>query len=264
MNPITSNVASLYGQSMQSANRARSTANITKAANKGEENATKSDSSYSLDISDAGRAALSEDKLKIEKNESQKAGAGALSQKAEDFLAKLKEKYKDYDFFVTDDLDAEDATAGATKKYSVLIKPEELEKMAADEEYADKMMGKVDEAVGITKRVEESGELGEGVSFKKIAIKIDDEGNMKMFAELEKMSEAQMKRMEEAKEKRAEEKAEAEKADKAKADEPTESKEAEEVDESAFWVKTAKVEADNEEDFLAKILGINWDEIEAA
>ena len=254
MNPITSSVASLYGQSMQNASRAKSMANITKAANKGENIAEKNDSSYNLDISDAGRAALSNEQIKVQKNESDKAESGALSEKAQDFLAKLKEKYKDYDFFVTDNLDDENASAGATKKYSVLLKPEELEKMANDEEYADKMMGKVDEAVGITKKVEESGELGEGVSFKKISIKIDDEGNMRMFAELEKMSEAQAKRAEEAKEKKAEEKAEAEKA--AKDDKGDE-------EQSPLTVKRATVEADNEQDFLAKILGINWDEIEA-
>ncbi|MBR3623051.1 MAG: hypothetical protein IKN43_06870, partial [Selenomonadaceae bacterium] len=79
MNPITSSVASLYGQSMQSASRAKSMANITKAANKGENVAEKTDSSYNLDISEAGRAALSNEQIKIQKNESDKAGSGALS-----------------------------------------------------------------------------------------------------------------------------------------------------------------------------------------
>ena len=55
-------------------------------------------------------------------------------------------------------------------------------------------------------------------------------------------------------EKKAEEKAEAEKA--AKDDKGDE-------EQSPLTVKRATVEADNEQDFLAKILGINWDEIEA-
>ena len=253
MSPIQASVANLYNLNAQNATRAKSLSNITKAANKGEEKKEANTSSYNLDISDAGRKALS-DQVAVKKNDNEETGSGGLlSKKAEDFLAKLKEKYKDYDLFVAEDLDDENATAGATKKYSVVFKPEELEKMAEDEEYADKVMGKVDEAIGITKRVEESGELGEGVSFKKISIKIDEEGNMKMFAELEKMSEAQMKRLEEQKAKRAEEKAEeAKAAENAEGEEETE----------PLTVKRAKIEATTEEELLDMIKGIKWDEIE--
>lgn len=264
MLPIQSSVANLYGLNAKNGARARSLSNIERAAQK---NANKDDvankktasnsSSYNLDISDAGRKALSE-QISVKKNDNEESGGAKLSKKAEQFLEKLKEKYKDYDLFVAEDLDAEDATAGATKKYSVIFKPEELEKMANDEEYADKVMGKVDEAIGITKNIEEKGELGEGVSFKKISIKIDEEGNMKMFAELEKMSEAQMKRMEDLKAKRAEEKEAAEKANKADENE----KEADEEPEEPLKVKTAKIEASSEEELLEMIKGINWDEIE--
>lgn len=256
MLPIQSSVANLYGLNAKNATRAKSISNIEKAISKdSEKSETKnSSSSYSLDISDAGREALS--KISVKKNDNDEEKGPKLSQKAQDLLDKLKEKYKDYDLFVAEDLDDESVTAGATKKYSVIFKPEELEKMAEDEEYSDKVMGKVDEAIGITKDIEENGELGEGVSFKKISIKIDEEGNMKMFAELEKMSEAQMKRMEEAKAKRAEEKEAEEKANAQKADEDVEE------DEEPLKVKTAKLEANSVDELLEMIKNVNWDEIE--
>ena len=256
MTPIQSSVANLYNLNAQNAARTKSLNNIAKAANKDDTKKDANTSSYNLDISSEGKQALS-DSIAIKKNDNDEtASGGLLSKKAEEFFEKLKEKYKDYDLFVAEDLDDENATAGGTKKYSVVFKPEELEKMANDEEYAEQVMGKVDEAIGITKRVEENGELGEGVSFKKISIKIDEEGNMKMFAELEKMSEAQMKRLEEQKAKRAEEKAEA-----AKADENAQTDETEEETEP-LKVKRAKVEASTEEELLEMIKGIKWDEIE--
>lgn len=256
MSPIQSSVANLYNLNAQNAARTKSLSNIAKAADKNEDKKDTNTSSYNLDISSEGKA-LS-DQIAIKKNDNDESEkSGLLSKKAEDFLEKLKEKYQDYDLFVAEDLDDENATAGGTKKYSVVFKPEELEKMAEDEEYAEKVMGKVDEAIGITKRVEESGELGEGVSFKKISIKIDEEGNMKMFAELEKISEAQMKRLEEAREKRAKEQEEA-----AKAEESAEGEEAAEEEESPLMLKRAKVEATSEEELLEMIKGIKWDEIE--
>ena len=136
-----------------------------------------------------------------------------------------------------------------TKAYSVLLTNDEIEKMANDEEYAEKVMQRIESAVDMTKRIEEKGELGEGVHFKHISIAFDSDGNMKLFAELEKMSEKQKERMEKAKEKRAEEKDEAEKAkdkDDGK-DDP--------------GVKRVRLEATSEEELLEKIMGVDWDKI---
>ncbi len=180
----------------------------------------------------------------------QKAGQTQLSQKAQDLFARLQEKYGDYDFFVAENQDdMKNYMDKGTKQYSVVFTKEELERMAGDEEYADKVMGQVEAAIGMTKRIEESGQLGEGVHFKQVAISFDDEGNMKLFAQLEKMTAEQQERMEEAKEKKAEEKEKA-----AKEAEKKEEQEQAKVPPG----RIVEIEASSEEELLEKILGIEW------
>ena len=58
-----------------------------------------------------------------------------LSDKAKSLLQELKRTYSNMDFIVTDSESEEDAASylsRSTKEYSVLIDPEELERMAAD------------------------------------------------------------------------------------------------------------------------------------
>ena len=127
-----------------------------------------------------------------------------LSPKAQDLLASLKEQYGDYDFFTTDRIgDPQDWADKGTKKYSVIFTNEELEKMAANEEYAQQVMDKVDEAIDIAEDLIAEGDLSNGVQLKQLAISFDDDGNMRIFAELEKLSEEQKKRLNETKEKKA-------------------------------------------------------------
>ena len=174
-----------------------------------------------------------------------------LSAKAQSYLETLRKKYGDYDFVVSNDMDAS-KTVGGTKEYSVMFTTEELEKMADDDEYAEKVMGQVGKAVDMLKNISEK-DLGEGVQFSQLGVSIDSEGNMKLFAQLEKLTAEQQERFEEAKEKRAEEQKAADK--KAKAEE-------EPIDDGMPVVfKSADVEAESEEELLNKIFGIKWDEI---
>ena len=208
--------------------------------------------SSSVEISSAGMNALNKtqsDSVDEFGGETDKAAndESKLSAKAQSLLEKLREKYGDYDFVVSDDLDA-DQTVGGTKSYSVMFTTEELERMAEDEEYTEKVMGKVGESVDMLKELSEK-DLGEGVKFSQLSVTIDDEGNMKLFAQLEKLSTDQQERLEAAKEKRAEqEKLETEKS--LDDDEPI-----------SILYKSADVEADNAEDLLSKIFGIDWDNI---
>lgn len=209
--------------------------------------------SSSVEISSAGMNALNKtqsDSVDEFGGETDKANASdesKLSAKAQSLLEKLREKYGDYDFVVSDDLDA-DQTVGGTKSYSVMFTTEELERMAEDEEYTEKVMGKVGESVDMLKELSEK-DLGEGVKFSQLSVSIDGEGNMKLFAQLEKLSTDQQERLEAAKERRAEqEKLETEKS--LDDDEPI-----------SILYKSADVEADNAEDLLAKIFGIDWDNI---
>ena len=207
---------------------------------------------FDVEISREGLAALAKQRKQPiggAKEESVKPPEERLSAKAQDFLAKLREEYGDYDFIIADDVNDPKALDQATKQYSVILRGDELERMANDEDYAKEVMGKVDSAVEMTKRIEKNGELGEGVQFKRISISFDDDGNMRLFADLEKMTTQQKERMEAAKEKRAEEKKEAEKEKHPGKEKATEA------------VKHTRIEASSEEELLEKLMNIDWDEI---
>ena len=193
-----------------------------------------------VEISDEGLNALANSETNDE---------AKLSDKAKSFLENLRKKYGDYDFIVSNDMDTS-KTVGSTKEYSVMFTAEELEKMAADEDYAAKTMEQVGSAVDMLKNLSEK-DLGEGVQFSQLSVSFDSEGNMKLFTQLEQLSTEQQERLEAAKEKRAEE----QKAnDEAKTEKSPE-------DGMPVVFKSADVEASNEEELLAKIFGINWDEI---
>jgi len=224
------------------------------AANKQKDPLAQYGGDFSVELSSEGLAALASQRKQPAAKADDGSGAlkgseGKLSSKAQDFLAKLREQYGDYDFIIADDVNDPRLLDQGTKAYSVILRTDELERMANDEDYAKEVMGKVDSAIGTMKGIEEKGELGEGVQFKRIAISFDDEGNMKLFAELEKMSEQQKERMESAKEKRAEE--------KKKADKQEEKEKRSEAPAKRTWV-----EASSEEELLEKLRNINWDEIQ--
>lgn len=210
---------------------------------------------FSVELSDGGLSALAS-----QQNAVDDAGSKAnewfvtddekkLSSKAQNYLDKLREKYGDYDFIIANDMsDPQSLTAGSTKDYSVIFSTDELERMASDEKYAEKMLGKVKSAVDTTKWIEDNAQLGEGVQFSQIGVEFGDDGHTKLFAQLEKMSEEQRERLEAAKEKRAEEKKEAD-------------KKAEDEEEETFSVQLMNLEADSEEDLLSRIWEINWDNV---
>ena len=208
---------------------------------------------YSVELSDSGLNALAQLKNDSAEETNQRFDETKLSQKAQDFLGKLRDKYGDYDFVIADNVDdPQSLTSGNTKGYSVILSSEEIEKMAEDEEYADKVMGQVDKAVGTIDKLYEEA-LDEGVQFASISASIDDEGNMKLFASLEKMTEEQQERFEKLKEKRAEEQEKA-----SQAEDETEEDDEEPISISA---KIANVEADSAEELLDKIFSIDWDKI---
>lgn len=252
---INTNITNLYYKNASQALKGGAMGKGADKAGKGEQGKDpfmeKYGGDFNVELSEDGLAALENQRMKVVGKGEQDGGnlsaEDRLSDKAKDYLAKLREKYGDYDFIIADDVNDPKAMDQATKQYSVILRGDELERMADDEEYAAGVMEKVESAIDMTKRIEEKGELGEGVQFKRISISFDDNGNMKLFAELEKMSEQQKERMEKAKEKRAEEKAEADKK--------------EEEEKNPLSVKRARVEASSEEELLEKLLGIEWDKI---
>ncbi|SDI78786.1 hypothetical protein SAMN05421493_1284 [Pseudobutyrivibrio sp. 49] len=103
-----------------------------------------------------------------------------LSAKAQEYLKKLREKYKDYDFIIANEDDDKDGLASASdKEYSVMISSDEIEKMVNDEEYSNKILGQMESAIDSSKKL--SDEFG---YIKQMTIDILGDGNIKFLAEL--------------------------------------------------------------------------------
>ncbi len=180
-----------------------------------------------------------------------------LSDKAKDFLKNLREQNEDFDFMIgnsTDDLQALSKTG--KKEFSVILSSAELERMANDSKYADEKIAGISGAVKMAQKISEENGFADAYNeeglkngtVSKIGVVVDDNGNMKLFAELEKNSAKQKERIE----KKAEESRTADKSQRknpyAKDDKPS--------------IKRTSVMADTMEELLEKINAVEWDKIE--
>lgn len=121
-----------------------------------------------------------------------------LSERAQKLLEKLKEKYGDTDFVIANyssESEAQRLLAGGTKEFSVLIEPELLEEMAADEAVLEKYEGILkDSKAQIEDMVEQLGPDADKVS--SLGVAINKDGEVSFFAELDKVNEKQRERIE--------------------------------------------------------------------
>ncbi len=191
-----------------------------------------------------------------------------LSDEAKDLLQELKEKYRNMDFMVahfSSDEEAQSYLSRGTKDYSVLIDPETLEAMAADEETKEKYINMIDEAttklddvkVELSEEAEESGS-----EIKSIGITLGDDGTVSYFAELEKAGAKQKERIESSREKKAEEKkADEKKAAQEKAKERLKAGYGESLTNTEK--KTTMVSASSIEELLEKIRSVDWNAVKA-
>lgn len=128
--------------------------------------------------------------------------APTLSKAAQNLLKELKKTYSNMDFIVADfetDEEAASLMSQGTAEYSALFTPEELEKMAADEDVKNKNMKILDGAV--SKLDEMKTKLGDKADdVTRIGISFGDDGEVSFFAELEKNSEKQRERIEKQRE----------------------------------------------------------------
>ncbi|MCR5747786.1 MAG: DUF6033 family protein, partial [Lachnospiraceae bacterium] len=114
----------------------------------------------------------------------------------------------------------------STKEFGVVIKPEELEKMAESEEYKEKIFNTISDTQDQLNEFKDNLSDEEKASVKSVGISIGDDGKVSFFAELEKAGKAQAERIQARKEKQAEEeKAEEKKLEKEKEKERLEPKE---------------------------------------
>ncbi len=238
INPSLLNI--IQNQSQLYSGKGRFVNNQLNPLNKQSANAAQqSSNNFNINLSTEGLSALQNQTQAEEIDTSFFATSKELSPKAQAFLEKLQEKYGDnYDFIVADNVDDPQAlTAGSTKQYSVIFSSDELEKMANDEEYANSMMGKVDDAVKSFDEIIEKANLDGKAQFSNLAISFDSEGNSKIFATLEKLSESQQERLDAAKERAAE---------------------SEEVEEKPA---TFTISADDKEGLLEQLFNVNWDKV---
>lgn len=177
-----------------------------------------------------------------------------LSDKAKALLQELKKTYTNMDFIVADyesDEEAASYLSRGTKEYSVLIDPEELERMASDDSVKEQNLSLLDEAVG--KLDELKNQLGDHKDeVVRIGISIGKDGQMSFFAELEKAGERQKEFIDSIREnkKEAAEKAEADKTDPRY--------------QYGYGYERGKrttVHASSIEELFDKISNVNWDDI---
>ncbi len=184
-----------------------------------------------------------------------------LSQGAKDLLSKLQKKYGDMDFFVADyssDEEAQKYLSRGNKDYSVLIEPELLEKMAADESVKEKYLGIIDDAKNKISEVKDEiaklDDTEDGVKksdIKNIGFSVKSDGSVSFFAELEKNGADQKKRIEQAREDKKAQKKEDEKEAKAKKlKEQQEDK-----------VKRSVIRGNSASELAKNIQAIDWDKV---
>lgn len=180
-----------------------------------------------------------------------------LSQSALDLLEELKAKYGNMDFIVADyssDAEAARYLAMGKKEYTVLIDPDTLEQMAADEEVKAKYIGIIDDALKQFEEIKEqlaAAEEEQDVEVKRIGITVGNDGTVTYFAELQKTNAKQQERLEKAKEEKAEEAKKAEKQNEKK-------EKLEKQQEKWMESKTLRVKAGSVEELLEKIYEADW------
>ena len=109
-----------------------------------------------------------------------------LSEAAQNYLAELKEKYGDYDFVIADfetDEEAQELLSQGDGTVNVLITPDLLEKMAADEatrtEYEAMISGAEEQFDQIKEQIGDNAELVD-----KLGISFGDDGEVSYYASL--------------------------------------------------------------------------------
>lgn len=176
-----------------------------------------------------------------------------LSDKARALLQELKKTYSNMDFMVADYESEEEAASylgRGSKEYSVLIDPEELERMASDDDVKERNLSILDNAVG--KLDEMKNQLGDRENeVVRMGISIGKNGEVSYFAELEKASERQKEFVDRIRENRKEEAKETD----ARADSRIYSRyDYEHSKRTTLYASTA-------EELLDKIKNVDWDDI---
>ncbi len=202
-------------------------------------------------------------------NEKKESG---LSEKAQKLLNKLRSTYTNVDFMVADSDTGDEAKqvlSQYTREYSVLLTTDEIEKMASDEQFEKEYLSQIETAIGVTDNINEQYDMSQSFESKggytvvsKYGVMVDADGKATLFADLNKLSDAQKEYLEKHREKVKEEK----KAEEAKAEKKEGEERLEEIAEEAdpfdeLVEKSVRIEASNIHELLEKIKNLNWDDV---
>lgn len=174
-----------------------------------------------------------------------------LSDAAKNLLAELREKYDNMDIAVAEwssDEEQDYYASMATKEYSVLINPELLEKMAADESVREQYESVLSGAGEKFDTLQE--ELGEDADkIKSFRISIDQDGNVSYAVELlkEMAENSKAEKKEDTSAEKQQERINEKRAERKKAEKERQEKKAQEKQE------TEKIEASSIEELIAAI-----------
>ncbi len=196
------------------------------------------------------KTAKADDK-KTDETKKTNSNSVQLSDKAKALLQELKKTYNNADIYVAEyetDEEAAEYLSRGSKDFSVLIDPEELERMAADDEVKKKNLNLLDESLGkLSEMKEELKETGREDEVVTLGVNIGKDGQVSYFAELEKSGERTKEFVDKMLEDKKE--ADAEKADKV-------------LDKYNFeHSKRATVSANSVEELLEQIKNFNWDNV---
>lgn len=210
--------------------------------------------SYYTSSAQSRKAAKADDK-KTDNTKKTDNNSVKLSDKAKALLQELKKSYSNADFYVAEyetDEEAAEYLSRGSKDYSVLIDPEELERMANDDEVKKQNLAPLDESIDklgeIKEELKDTGREDEVVT---LGVNIGKDGKVSYFAELEKSGE----RTKEFVDKIREDKKEA--AKEADAERTGKGQDKYNYEHS----KRATVSADSVEDLLEQIKNFNWDNV---
>ncbi len=144
-----------------------------------------------------------------------------LSDRAKEYLSKLKERFGNMDITIADvdsDEEAAKIMSQGTKSFSVLMDPKTLEEMAANEtvaaEYEDLISDSANELTALKDSANE-----QGVAVKAVGMKLNDDGTKTYYSIIEdslSYYDKELKKQEEKKEAKLEKKKEAEAKEKQK------------------------------------------------
>ncbi len=196
------------------------------------------------------KTAKADDK-KTDETKKTNSNSVQLSDKAKALLQELKKTYNNADIYVAEyetDEEAAEYLSRGSKDFSVLIDPEELERMAADDEVKKKNLNLLDESLGkLSEMKEELKETGREDEVVTLGVNIGKDGQVSYFAELEKSGERTKEFVDKMLKDKKE--ADAEKADKVQ-------------DKYNFeHSKRATVSANSVEELLEQIKNFNWDNV---